>query len=364
MKFSVLAENLKKDLMIVLRGISNKPQMPILSGILMRVVDARLELTTTDLSISFWSSMPVKMESEGEMVVPGKLFVDLVNSIGSGMVSLESDGGVLKVVSSSVTAEIVGQEADDYPAIPRVEHVNMIIDGNVYERSVERVSVVASRDDLRPILTGMLWKVRGDDLDWVATDGYRLAVDRVPAKIEKAFDQIIVPVRSLNEVLKIWSENDGEIRISVDVESAQVLFVVGGVEIGTRVLSGEFPPYQQIIPNTYNHRITCARQDFLDAVKRGKLFAKDSSNVIRVSVEDSEIVVLAEGGQMGKSESRIGANVEGEALNVAFNASYLQDFLVSVSDETLVWETEGDLKPSVFRVADEEFRQIIMPVRV
>ena len=199
-----------------------------------------------------------------------------------------------------------------------------------------------------------------------ATDGYRLSVDRL--KLGKQTDltgKLILPARSLIEVARVAEETGvDEIDAEFDKDNQQVIFALDGVEVSSRLIAGEFPPYQQIMPNTYSTKLNFDRDGFFEAVKRAKLFARENANIVKLSVEEGKIRIIAESSQVGTNETEVEAEVEGEKVMVAFNAQYLVDFLNIFRDELVIWETEGELKPSVFKGRDENWLQVVMPVRI
>ena len=367
MKVTVLAENLKKSLGIVNRGISSRPQLPILSGILVKATGEGLILMSTDLEISFWVKVGAKVIEEGEIVMPAKLLLDLVISLPSGPMELVVEKQTLKIVCGSIKAEVVGQAADDFPSIPKSKKVQLVIKAEDYKEKVEKICVSAAHDDTRPVLTGVLWDIKGEGVTLAATDGYRLAVDQLPLvkSDEKKEEKLILPARSLSEVAKALSDTgESKLGMEFDKENQQVIFVLNEMEIASRLIGGEFPPYQQIMPNTYSTRLTFEKGDFMDAVKRASLFAKDNANVIKLEIGDSKVSVMAESSQIGSNVTEVEAEVEGEGMVVAFNAKYLLEYLNVCEAEQITWETEGELKPSVFKVDGLTWTQVIMPVRV
>ncbi len=367
MKVTILSENLKKALSIVSRGVSTRPQLPILSGVLIKANNEGLFLTSTDLEISFWVKMGAKIEEEGEAVMPAKLFYELVVSLPAGAMSLETSGDTLKVIANLVKAEIVGQQADDFPVIPRAGKTQAWLGAGDFREVVERVCVSAARDDTRPVLTGVLWQFEESQVALVATDGYRLSVDKMNLKknYEGKDKKVILPARALMEVSRVLAETGADtVGMDFDKENQQVVFSVGEIEVSSRLIAGEFPPYQQIMPNTYKTRLEFSKHDFADAVKRAKLFAKDNANIVKLTVEKEKLTVKAESSQIGNNETEIDSEVEGDGITVAFNAQYLLDYLAILPEEKIIWETEGELKPSVFRSSDPDWVQVIMPVRV
>jgi len=368
MKIIVQSEELKRCLGIINRGVSTRPQLPILSGVLLKAVKDEVSLVATDLEVSFWLRLPAKVEEEGEVVVPAKLFSELVSSFPSGNVTLTVEKHVVKIQVDEIVSEIVGQGAEDFPSIPRASKAQVVIRSGDFRQKVDRVCVSAARDDTRPVLTGVLWEINENKVSLVATDGYRLSVDKLTLSktdLEKE-TRLILPARSLQEISKMLGETGADdFSLEFDKKNQQVIFKVDEIEVASRLIAGEFPPYQQIMPNTYSSRAVFGRGEILEGVKRASLFARDNANIVKLSMEKEGVVVRAESTQVGTSTSKIAATVEGEELTVAFNARYLLDYLATCTSENVIWETEGELKPSVFRDEDEEtWVQVVMPVRV
>ena len=367
MKITVLAENLKRGLSIVNRGISSRPQLPILSGILVKANAEGLFLVSTDLEMSFWMKMGAKVIEEGDIVMPAKLFTELVISLPAGPVELSTENQTLKIVSGSVKADVVGQLADDFPVIPRLKKSQVTLSSGEFREKVEKVAVSAAKDDTRPILTGVLWDFGENSISLVATDGYRLSVDKleVEKKSESWSGKVILPAKSIQEVAKtLMDTGEDKVEVEFDKENQQVIFGLKEMEIASRLIAGEFPPYQQILPNTYKTRTEFDREELLEAVKRARLFARENANIVKLSLIDHILKVTAESTQYGNNSTDLEVQTEGEGLTVAFNALYLLDYLNICKEEKIFWETEGELKPSVFKTSDENWLQVVMPVRV
>lgn len=368
MKIIVQSSELKRTLGIVNRGVSSRPQLPILNGVLLKAENNEVSLIATDLEVSFWLSFPAKVEEEGEIVVPAKLFSELVSGFPSGNVTLSTDKHVVKIEVEGIVSEIVGQGAEDFPSIPRANKTQIVLRSGDFRQKIDRLCVSAARDDTRPVLTGVLWEINQEKVSLVATDGYRLSVDKLvlsKTELEKEV-RLILPARSLQEVSKVLGETGAdEFSLEFNKNNQQVIFKVEEIEITSRLIAGEFPPYQQIMPNTYSSKAVFGREEILEGVKRASLFARDNANIVKLQMSKAGVVVRAESSQVGTSVSNIEGTIEGEELTVAFNARYLLEYLASFTSETVIWETEGELKPSVFRSEEEEsWIQVIMPVRV
>jgi DNA polymerase III subunit beta len=368
MKIIVQSSELKKYLGIVSRGVSSRPQLPILSGVLLKAMNNEVSLVATDLEVSFWLSLSAKVEEEGEVVVPAKLFSELISGLPSGNVTITVDKHVIKIEVDGIVSEIVGQGAEDFPSIPRADKAQIVLRSGDFRQKIDRVCVSAARDDTRPVLTGVLWEINEDKVSLVATDGYRLSVDKLmlsKTELEKE-TRVILPSRSLQEISKILGETGvDDFSLEFDKNNQQVIFKVDEIEVVSRLIAGEFPPYQQIMPNTYSSKAVFGRGEILEGVKRASLFARDNANIIKLKMEKDGVVVSAESSQVGTSVTKLTATTEGEELTVAFNARYLLDYLATCTSDNVVWETEGELKPSVFRNEDEgTWVQVVMPVRV
>ncbi len=365
MKINVPVIELKKALGVVLKGVSTRPHLPVLSGIFLKAEKGVVSLTTTDLEMSFWMEIPVKIEQEGEVVVPAKLFFDLVSTMGDFRVDIEVVEAKMKISAAGFEAEIVCQKAEEYPVVPKSSGNLITVDSEDFKRKIDKVIFSSAKDDTRPVLTGILFLIKSGTMSLVATDGFRLSLNNLQVKSYGEDISCIVPARSLYELQKVISDlGITDFGIEFDKNAKQVIFVFSGLEMSSRLLDGEFPPYQQIIPNTYSSKISLNKDELLAAVKRASLFAKDSANVIKVQVTD-RIHVSAENSQVGSNTTTVEGEIEGEKITVAFNARYLQDCLSVVESDYVEWETEGELKPSVFRDSKSaEWLQVIMPIRV
>ena len=368
MKITVLAENLKRGLGIVLRGVTSKGTLPILSGVMMKVGSDGLELLTTDLEISFRVKIGVKVKEEGEIVVPAKLLFDLVSSLPVGPIDLWTEKQVLKLSGGGVNTEVVGQAAEEFPSLPKSKGKSLKINVSDFRKKIDRVAISAARDDTQPVLSGVLWGFSKDKVQLVATDRYRLGVDVMGGlKLDEKMDgkKLILPARALQELSRVLA--DGQIRemgIELDEENQQVVFVAESVEMVSRLIAGDFPPFEQILPSSHGVRVEVGREELLEAVKRASLFAGDGASVVKLQILDDRLKVRAADSQKGRSETELEVKVEGEGIEMAFNSRYLLDYLGVVDDEMVILESEGELKPGVFRIKGEEFVQVIMPIRL
>lgn len=366
MKVTVLAENLKKGLSIAMRGVSSRVQLPILSSVLLRADKKGLTLLATDLELSFRVDVRAKVEEGGELALPAKLFSDLVATLPAGVVELTSEKQTLTIKSGKVKAQIVGQGGEEFPSLPSSLGKGLEISVDELIEKVERIGISAAKDDSRPILAGVLWVLSDNKITLVATDGYRLGVDIIDKGVSGVVEEgqrFVLPVRALLELTRVLEASMKTVKVEFDKDKQQVIFAAPDLEMSSRLIAGEFPPYTKVIPNEKKITVSLDKEILIEAVKRASLFAKDSANVVKLMLSAEGVSVTAQSDQIGGSQSLIEADVEGDDVQIAFNARYLLDYLGVVNGDRIVMETEGELKAAVFRITDSEFLHVIMPVR-
>lgn len=367
MKTSLLTENLKRGLGIVMRAVSSKATLPVLSMVLLRAEKDGLTLESTDLEISLKVKVRAKIEEKGEMIVPAKIFSELVATLPAGSVELVVEKESLTVTGSKVRANIMGQSAAEFPVLPSASGKGIKLDLSEYKEKMDRVAVAAARDDSRPVLSGVLWQFGDKEITLVATDGYRLGVDslkKVGDIQEQKNNKFVLPVRAVLEMSRIFDQTEKEIEVEFDDQKQQVIFSSAEVELSSRLIAGDFPPYQKVIPNDKKTTITVDREELIEGVRRAALFARDSANVVKLNIVDGTLKILADNDQTGNTETEIEVLMEGDNVKAAFNAKYLLDYLGVINQEKVVLETEGELKPAVFKLEGEDFIHIVMPFRV
>lgn len=367
MKVTVLAENLRKGLGIAIKAVSTRSQLPVLSGVLLKAEKGNLVIMATDLEISFKVVLGAKVSKEGEMVVPARLFLDLVSGLEMGPVVLVEEKQILRIESGGVKAEIVGQGADEFPSLPKVKKLELSLPASSLKECVNRVTVSAARDDTRPVLSGVLWSFEDKEVKLIATDGYRLGMDEIKEVVGevKKKKKLILPARALQELARVVDEEGvKKVEVGFDEDNQQVMFRVEDVEMVSRLIAGNFPAYEQIMPGEYKTKVLLKREELLEAVKRASLFAREGSNIVKFKVEKDGVMVEAESGQTGGSQTKLEGKVEGEGMVIAFNARYIVDYLGVMNNEDVVLELVEGLKPGVFKVEGESFVQVVMPIRM
>ena len=368
MKLSLMQENLARGLQVVTRAVSTRTTLPVLSNVLLRTEDAGLKLTATNLEIGITCWVPGKIDTDGALTVPAKLLTDLVNSMPPETVTLETDGtSGLRIRCGRYSAHLRGIDADEFPAIPLAgERPTTRIAQKVLRRALGEVVFAAAADEARPILTGVLTRFNGDRITLAAADNYRIAVKTIDTLNPVEEKSLVVPARAYAELARILSDTDDPVDVVLAPAKNQVLFHADAIDLVTRLVDGQFPNYQQVLPTTHTTKATLDREELLKAVRLSALIASSSANVVKLALpgEGGTSVAMSAAAEIGENEGEVEAEVEGEPTTVAFNARYLTEALQNMVGERLALEFNGPLSPGVLRpVGDADYVHVIMPVR-
>lgn len=378
MELIVLQENLNKGLSTVGRLVSAKTQLPILNNILLATDNGRLRLSATNLEtgINYW--VGAKVEKEGSITIPSRVLSEFVSGLSSEKAHLTLSDLVLKLECGTTEATFNGIAASEFPSIPTLVGVpTLSFDPTTFVDAVSKVAFAAATDEGRQVLTGVKWIVGDGEFTMAATDGYRLSVKKFPISIKKgkeAKKELLVPARALLEMVKILGEvgqkrgkeeKKEDLKIQIMQGENQVIFEANDVGLVTRLLEGQYPNFEKIIPGSSTTKTTIDTVELLRGVRVASIFARDSANLVKFSIQKDTITITANAPQVGQNITTIEAKTEGEPGEIAFNSRYLLDLLNITPTEQIVLETSGSLKPGVFRFpGDDSFLHIIMPVRV
>ncbi len=260
MKLSVMQENLSRGLQVVSRAVSSRSTLPVLNNVLLRTEDGGLKLTATNLEIGITYWVPGKIEMAGAMTVPARLLTDIVNGLPANeRVDLEQQAQeMLHITAGRFETHVKGIDAEEFPAIPSAgERPTTRIPQNVLRQALEEVTFAAATDEARPILTGVLAKFEGNQLTLAAADNYRIAVKTIPVLDAVEETSVVVPARSLHELSRVLADTDDPIDLVLSPSRNQILFHLEGIDLVSRLIDGQFPNYQQVIPKSYTTRATC-----------------------------------------------------------------------------------------------------------
>lgn len=377
MKIIALQENLKQELDHLQKVVPNKPQLPILSSIFLKTQNNKLLLAATDLYLGIRSSLVVEVKEKGSLVVDGDTFRSLISSLSPGKIDLELSESVLKISQGKTKVKLSCQSAEEYPKFPKVTGNSFNLKVLDLEKIQNLVVFVSSNDQTRPVLTSLLMKFSNKNLMVIGTDGFRLA-SVIFNELKFSFNQdMLVPAKAITELLRIAKQCQAEeIEVTVANELKQLLFRVDSVEFFVRLIEGDYPPYQKIVPPNFKLTVEIDSDEFLSQLKRAQIFARETSNIVRLSFKNQDksnfLVIKAISPSYGEYLSEVLVNIKTELskeeiaeIQIAFNALYLIEFINAVNAEKILMSINENLKPAQF--ASEENKNyfyISMPFRV
>lgn len=369
MTASVSILDLQKKLAFASHAISVRSQLPILLHFLLEASKDTLKISSTDLEIGIQTILPAKVTEEGATTVPARTFTELINSLSQGVVTLKTQDSALEVSTKKVKSLFQTIAKDEFPKLYEEKgEVLAILSTKELHEDFASVIFAASVDTARPALSGVLLRQEEGGFLLVATDGYRLSLKHSATRRKSDTDidviSMIIPARTFREIIS--AKDEGEtITIFISQEKNQILFQIGQTELVGRLIEAEFPSFEKIIPNDFSLLTTFDREELLKAVKICSIFARDSANIIKLSLRKDNIIVSSQTPSLGENTVEVEAKMTGEENEIAFNARYLLDVLSHLESEELTFEMSGPLNPGVFRVKDDpSFLHLIMPIRI
>ena len=363
MKVVCSREELAQRLGIVARAVSTRASVQILSGVLLRAENGRLHLAATDMELSLRSSLDAQVEGEGAVVVPGRLLVDLVRLLPADEVTFEhrADEGVAHVTCGPSSSTLHTYNAEDFPRLPDLDTVGTFtVDREALLDTISRVARSASRDESRPVLTGILVRFEGGKLVMAATDSYRMSVKETALEGDAPELEAIIPARALGELSRIAQAGDA---IELGVHENQIVFVVDDVWLTSRRIDGQFPNYKQLLPETFEHEVALPRVELLDVVRRVAVMAQRNSP-LRLRFAEGELTLLAQTQDVGEARESLPAPFSGEPMEIGFNADFLREGIESVTADEIQLRLISPLRPGLIRAEGDDFWYLIMPIRI
>jgi DNA polymerase III subunit beta len=367
LKLTTKREDLVSKLSIVSRAVSTRAATQALSGVLLKAEEGRVTLAATDLDLGLETTLDASIEDAGAVLLPGRLFAEVARSLPDPSVEIELRAAEhdVEIRSGGSSFHLRVLPVEDFPNLPKPEaEPGLKIPAAALEESIDLVARAASRDDMRPVLTGVFVTASGREMTMVATDSYRLAVKRTELEAELGGElEANIPARALRELSRILSsEGAGEATISLLTN--QAVFVAGSILLSTRLIDGQFPNFRQLLPESFEHDVRLPRPDFLDVVRRVSQLAQRNAP-LKLSFESGELTVAAETPDVGDARETMPAAFEGEALEIGFNPEFLKEGIESVSGDEVMLRLISPLRPGLLEpVEDGDFRYLVMPIRL
>ncbi|MBN1460138.1 MAG: DNA polymerase III subunit beta [Armatimonadetes bacterium] len=363
---------LHEALQHVSRIVSGRTTLPILSNVLLEAAGDRLRLVAYDMEIGAQSAVPVEAGEEGALTVPARMLGDVVASLPDATVEIRSeDRNVLGLTCGRSEYTINGLPAEEYPALPEVTgEVSLEITQAGMRDLIRATIFAASTDETRAILTGVLLKQEKKTIQLIATDSYRLAVrtasqDTLLKHAGEGDWQVIIPARALQELNRMLDPADEETPVKVSTGEQQIRFEVGPYILISRLIEGQFPNYERVIPTEVERKIVVNREDLQGAIKRAAIVARTEASKLVFRTQEGQLTITAESGEIGRAHEELAAQVEGDDIEIAFNAEYLTEVLSVIRSDSVLWQLIGPLSSGLLKGSDDpDYLYVVMPMQL
>jgi DNA polymerase-3 subunit beta len=375
MKLSCLQDNLAKGLSAVSRAVASRSTLPVLGNVMLATDQGRLKIAATNLELAVTCWIGAKVEEEGATTVPARVLSDFVNSLPPERIDMELNTRTqtIHLKCARYDANIKGIDAQEFPIIPTVgEDKKVSLEAEMLREMISQVTFSAATDESRPVLTGVVARFDKDKVTFAAADGFRLSVRN--ATLSNPVEQplsVIIPAKALQEVGRVSGDQEAPIEMAITENKSQVLFKLTNIEIVSQLIDGTFPDFTRIIPPSHTTRTTVNTAELQNAVKASSVFAREAMNTVRMQVTPKgemgagKVTLTANSAESGDNVGDIDATVDGDAVEIAFNARYLADVLGVIRSPQVAIETTSSASPGVIKaVGRDDFIHVIMPMHL
>ncbi len=373
MKLQSTQENLSKGLNYIIKAVSSNPSIPVLANVLIETTKDELKLSATDLELGVTTTIGADIKKEGKITVDARTLAEFVHSLSPGKLDIELKDKVFLVESKSNSAEFNVIDADEFPPLPQAGKTSeMKLNALNFSGAINQVTISAAADDSRPVLTGTLFDATKRKLSMVGVDGFRLSKKTLKISRKKDTDfKHIVPAKALQELARVSADccdKEDEVEVYLLKDKNQMLFKVKDIELSTRLIEGEFPDYEQIMPKETKYKFGVEKESFEKTIKVVSIFARSAVGnkaLFDFDPEKSSLKLSAQVADVGENESTVEVfDTEGDKMKTAFNTRFLLDMIGIMEGDEILFESNGVTAPGVFKDKDDEdFLHIIMPMR-
>jgi len=374
MKVQVLQEKLKKGLSIMERVSSKSLTLPILNNTLISTEKNFLNLSATDLEIGInWWTL-TKTEKEGKVAVPSRLLLSFVNLLPNKKIDVAVKENDLSVQCESYKTKIKGFSADEFPLIPKVgKEEFVVVKSSDFCKSLSQVADIAMPSTTRPEISGVYFRLQKDLIIAAATDSFRLGEKKISLKEEKLINKdysLIIPQKTVKEIINIFGEKEGDLKVYFSPNQIMFEYFMEEVshpevQVVSRLIEGEYPNYQEIIPQKFATQITIEKEAFVNQIKSAALFSGKVNEIkLKVDSEKKETIVSSQSVDIGDYQSTVSGKVKGGDTEVSFNHKFLLDGLMNIKSSEVVFDLNGESGPGVLRpVGDDSYLYVVMPIK-
>lgn len=365
MKFRSERDSLVEALGTASRAVSSRLAMPVLSGVLVATEGNQLTVTGTDGDLSIRVSLEIIGIEDGTAVIPARLATDITKSLEPGAVTVEAANEQVEISAARSQFSLRSYPAVEFPSVSMTTEISAHVPASTLAEGLRQVVRASSNDDARPLLTGVLLTAADGPVRLVATDSYRLALRDIDgANGVVGEEDILVPARALSELQRLITPDD-EGTVGVTTTPSEITFHVGSTAISTRLISGTYPDYRQLIPDSYPNTLHLGKETLIAALRRVRLLVKDNTTPVRMSMRSGGVDLKVSSQEVGEGSETVDGDYQGEDLTIAFNPAYLIDGIEAVAGDEVIIESSDATRPATIRSGEaDSYRYLLMPVRV
>lgn len=369
MKFTCRKENLAQNLAVVSKAIPLKHSFPLLTNVLIEARDGRIKLSGTNLDTSITVFVGASIDVEGDITIPARHLLEFLSHLSDETITAELQKDILNIHAGTTKSKFTGIKATDYPALPELESADLLfsIDPKEFLVAVNSVAFSVASDETRPVFSGILVKFEEDTLTLAASDGYRLS-ERVLSDISGDTPcTLVLPAKTLLEIARIFGSSDEKLNVYLNEDTNLCLFQSGDVLVSSRLIDGAYPDYKRIIPKDAKLKVKLGAPKLLEAVKLTNVFTKSAGNALRILIDPvaKTVSVGSSSQELGENSTEVPAEIEGESMEVVFNAKYMLDFLTSNKYEKIVFIANDAASPCLIKPEDDmNFIHVLAPMQL
>lgn len=364
MLFICEKQKLQEGISIVTKAITGKTTMPILEGIYIHAKRDGLTLIGSDVDVSIETKVTVDTLEEGMLVIDSRIFSEIIRKLPNSDIRIETlENNIMQITCEKSVFNLVYMNGNDYPSLPSInEDISIEVPQNILKNMIRGTSFAIAQDETRPILQGILFELNNKRLNLVALDGYRLAIRSEYLNNESNIG-VVIPGKTLSEVSKIL-EDSTEI-VNVKFTNNHILFNLDNTKVISRLLDGKFVNYSSLLPQEHKILVDVNKQNLQDCIERASLMSKDNnSNLIKLDIQEDTMVITSNS-QLGKVREELSINLQGEAMQIAFNSRYVLDVLKNMEDDEIIMEMTSSVNPCVIRCKNiDNSKYLVLPVRL
>lgn len=368
MRIKILQQDLAGSLQSVSRSVGVKASLPVLGNILFEAEGNILRISATNLEVGVIKEINTEVIEGGAITIPSKTLNEVISSLAGLEIEFFTEGELLKIEAGKFKADLNGIAASEFPAIPQSGANGFKIPKELFKETIPQISFASAVDEGRPVLTGILTEIKESRFEVVATDGFRLAHKTFTnEKLSGINFKALIPRKTLDELVKLIGDEADveEVEVSTTDNQNQVVFKVGRTILSSRLIEGNFPTWEKIIPSKFVTDTIIEKDELIKGLRLASVFARTEANVIKLNIKKAGIQITSETRELGHQDAEVGAEVSGDEIQVAFNSRYLLDAVSNCPGDKHRISFSGSLSPTLVKPMEEQgLEYIVMPIRI